>query len=183
MTIFFTADQHYGHRNVISHDTRPFRNVQEMEEVLIENHNSVVMKDDIVYNIGDFGWNPVACWGILPRLNGTQILILGNHDRHSQPWIQKYRDMGFAGVCKSLEIDLPDPFGKCLLAHYPLDHPDDSPEFKKYKTPIAMMADKKFLIHGHIHKHRQRRGNEINVGVPMWNYFPVSLSQLSVLIM
>ena len=39
---FFTSDTHFGHANIIRLCNRPFQNVEEMNEVLIENWNKVV---------------------------------------------------------------------------------------------------------------------------------------------
>ena len=52
--IFFTADTHWGHRNIIRYCQRPFADVEEMNEALITNWNSTVGKDDIVFHLGDF---------------------------------------------------------------------------------------------------------------------------------
>jgi calcineurin-like phosphoesterase family protein len=42
MTVFFTADTHFGYANVIRYDKRPFRDVTEMDEALIKNWNRAV---------------------------------------------------------------------------------------------------------------------------------------------
>ena len=46
--IFFTADTHFGHANVIKHDDRPFKTVEEMDKAIIDNWNSVVGDKDEV---------------------------------------------------------------------------------------------------------------------------------------
>jgi len=80
-SIFFTADTHWGHRNIIKYCHRPFADVEEMNEALIDNWNSVVGKDDIVFHLGDFAMGGSAEWSrFLERLNGKIYLILGNHD-------------------------------------------------------------------------------------------------------
>src|ERR1700693_5565544 len=84
MTIFFTSDQHFQHKKLLEvycRDTRPFKNIDHMTEGLIERHNAVVKDGDMVYNVGDFSMSEKFVPDILKRLNGTQILILGNHDR------------------------------------------------------------------------------------------------------
>ena len=52
--IYYTSDLHFGHRNVLKFDNRPFANVDEMDLVLIENWNNRVQPDDTVYILGDF---------------------------------------------------------------------------------------------------------------------------------
>lgn len=79
--VFLTSDLHFYHERIISLCNRPFDSVEEMNEKLIENWNSVVGKNDIVFNLGDFCWGGTTKWNsILERLNGHQYLILGNHD-------------------------------------------------------------------------------------------------------
>lgn len=79
---FFTSDTHFGHANIIRLCNRPFQNVEEMNEVLIENWNKVVSKDDTVFHLGDFAFGGSSVWNsIIPRLNGHINLIIGNHDR------------------------------------------------------------------------------------------------------
>lgn len=52
--IFYIADLHLQHSNVIKFDKRPFTNVEEMDDALISNWNAVVDKGDHVYHLGDF---------------------------------------------------------------------------------------------------------------------------------
>ena len=51
---FFTADEHYGHKNIITYCDRPFRTVYEMDGEIVKRHNEVVSEDDIVVHAGDF---------------------------------------------------------------------------------------------------------------------------------
>lgn len=76
--VFFTADTHFGHANVIRHSGRPFASIEEHDEALIENWNSVVTYKDTVYHLGDFAWrDALRYW---ERVNGSICLIRGNHE-------------------------------------------------------------------------------------------------------
>lgn len=78
--IFFTSDLHFGHQNILKFCNRPWKTTEEMDEALIKRWNSVVGKDDIVFNLGDFAFAPDRRWKeVLSRLNGHHYLILGNH--------------------------------------------------------------------------------------------------------
>ena len=55
--VYFTGDEHYGHRNVIKYCNRPFQDVDEMDREIIKRHNEVVGDDDTVYHLGDFTIN------------------------------------------------------------------------------------------------------------------------------
>ena len=84
MSIFLTSDLHFGHRNIIRLGKgRPFDNINEHDEALIKNWNSVVKPGDSVYVIGDFSIETTleTIEKPLRRLNGAKHLILGNHDR------------------------------------------------------------------------------------------------------
>nr|MCR5129617.1 metallophosphoesterase [Lachnospiraceae bacterium] len=78
----YIGDTHFGHRNVIGFDHRPFSTVEEMDEVMIRLWNGRVQPDDNVWFLGDFchksGKAPE--W-YLKRLAGRKHLILGNHDQ------------------------------------------------------------------------------------------------------
>ena len=47
--IYFTADTHFGHENVIRFCGRPYTTAAEMDEALIENWNSRVKGNDTVF--------------------------------------------------------------------------------------------------------------------------------------
>ena len=79
--VYFTSDTHFGHENIIKWCRRPYSSVEEMNEKLIENWNSVVGPDDIVFHLGDFAFGGSGLWKeVLSRLNGKKYLIIGNHD-------------------------------------------------------------------------------------------------------
>lgn len=81
--VWFTSDEHYGHKNIIKFCNRPFLDTDEMELALIAEHNRVVSKGDLVYHLGDMFWRttPVShAISILDRLNGNHYYILGNHE-------------------------------------------------------------------------------------------------------
>ena len=82
MNTFFTADTHFGHKNIIKYCNRPFASLDEMNETLIENWNKVVSLEDTVYILGDFAYcSKTSVEDFLKRLNGEKHLISGNHER------------------------------------------------------------------------------------------------------
>lgn len=100
---WFVSDLHLGHDNIIQYGKRPFANIDEMNEALIENWNRVVKPGDDVYFLGDFSYksreNTLA---LRQRLNGTVFFIEGNHDkaahqiRDTFAW---YKEVHKARVC------------------------------------------------------------------------------------
>lgn len=88
MSTFYISDTHFGHVNIIKYSKRPFHSVQEMNECMIENWNSIVKPSDNVFHLGDFSYLKYKdLKDLLYNLNGFKMLILGNHDKE----IMKYR--------------------------------------------------------------------------------------------
>ncbi len=81
MKEYVIADLHFGHKNIIKHEKRPFENIEEMDKNLIAMWNNIASKEDVIYILGDFSWyNGAKTSELLKRLNGRKILIIGNHD-------------------------------------------------------------------------------------------------------
>ena len=83
MKKFITADLHFGHANIMKFcpSTRKFRDVDHMNESMIQEWNATVGPEDEVFILGDVAFcNAHNAVKILTRLNGSKILIEGNHD-------------------------------------------------------------------------------------------------------
>ena len=106
---WFTSDTHYDHANIIKYSKRPFKNVDEMNETMIKNWNSVVKHEDTVFHLGDFAFcnDPGK---FFHRLNGNKILILGNHDK------QATKHLPWGSVHSYYELRLNGKF--IILCHY-----------------------------------------------------------------
>ena len=111
---YYIADTHFGHRNVIKFDSRPFGSMDEMEKIIISNWNNVVNDEDVVYVLGDFSWyKEEKTLEILDMLNGKKVLIMGNHDRISLDVAKK-----FSSRVTYLEIN--DGENRVVMSHYPM---------------------------------------------------------------
>ena len=84
---FFIADTHFGDKNIIKFENRPFRDVDEMNETMIKNWDETVEDEDTVFVVGDF-ISSEYYFNILTKLKGHIKLIVGNHDI---PFIEKYK--------------------------------------------------------------------------------------------
>ena len=79
--IWFTADTHFCHENIVKFSHRPFRDAAEMNDELIRRWNETVPEDGIVFHLGDFCQGNSSDWNnIMSQLHGKIYLILGNHD-------------------------------------------------------------------------------------------------------
>lgn len=111
----YIADWHYDHERVIHYDNRPFLNSAEMNAELVRRWNGAVNEDDTVYILGDMFWcGAEAAVNVLKQLNGTKILIKGNHDKCSDA---DFRSQ-FALIADYLEIK--DDGKSIVLCHYPI---------------------------------------------------------------
>jgi calcineurin-like phosphoesterase family protein len=155
MNIYFYADPHFNHGNIIKYCDRPFENVHLMNEHLIKEYNRIVQDDDIVYFLGDIGINKrgslVHC---IERLKGNKILIRGNHD---QCGYQTYIKMGFAAVLADATIKVGSRYIK--LTHLPV-------------------YDIGWNFCGHIHTNWKTDNKCINCGVDQWDFKPVVVQKL-----
>jgi calcineurin-like phosphoesterase family protein len=87
--IWLTADNHFGHTNILTYCSRLFVNVDEMDEALIESWNKYIKPDDTVYHLGDFTLGGAkAAERLFLRLNGI-IHVLGYRWHHDKRWIDK----------------------------------------------------------------------------------------------
>lgn len=196
MSRFFTADQHFGHANILKFQPenrvdgrgRPFKSVEHMGDCLVEYWNESIGDEDEVYCLGDFCFKQSVMQEIVPRLRGRKILICGNHDPFFKRVVngrieearQLAREIGFAELHMDLVIEMPG-IGKVRMHHFPYV-PADTSELKDYELrylhlrPVA--GDEKFLLHGHVHSEwREHRYTGLpwmmNVGVDLWGMRPV----------
>lgn len=118
--IFFTADLHLGHKNIINYCERPFDDVHKMNSQIIEQINNKVHYDDELYILGDFcfrGKNPID---YRSQINCSKVhIILGNHDKEQQfiEHLNQDNSVGFYSVNYVKEIIHCNQ--KIFLSHYP----------------------------------------------------------------
>ena len=81
--IWFTADSHFGHANIIKYSKRPFDSVHDHDRCLQRNWNKVVRSNHTVYHLGDFCFHNDP-EDVLKFLYGAKHLFIGNHDYHGK---------------------------------------------------------------------------------------------------
>jgi len=88
---YYIADLHFGHKNIILYDRRPFSDVEEMEREITDRWNRTVTRNDDVYVLGDFAYRqekPVRDY--VEALNGRIHLIYGNHDLRTDEYASAF---------------------------------------------------------------------------------------------
>ena len=182
MTRWFTSDWHLGHSRVIDLVPRPFGSVEEMNETILSNMESVIGPDDITLIVGDLGLGKRReTIPMVKRIPGRKILSSGNHDdtfqMHSKAAKARlqYIEWGLDDVVDGLELTLADGTD-VLVDHFPYkgDHQDYEDRYPEYRP----RDDGKWLIHGHVHELWRVNGRQINVGVDAWDFMPVSEDQI-----
>ena len=179
-TTWATSDSHYGHNNVIKYSNRPFADAEEMDEVLISNHNSVVKPTDTVIHLGDFAFSgPARIKEILNRLNGKYIFLPGNHD--NQFWKDRSLLDRFENAAQlreitkridgakfnmSMEVKYGDR-GLIVLQHYSM--------LTWNKSHHGSL-----MLHGHSHGllRYPKPMRMMDVGVDPQNYYPILLADV-----
>ena len=169
--VFFTADHHWGHAKIIEYSNRPYKDVHEMNEDLIQRWNSVVGKNDTVYHLGDIAFmhrdSPQRTRDILNRLNGDIYYVLGNHDKQINlisgrfEWIKEKPEIAI--------YDEDAHGGKqfITLCHY---------AFRVWHCSHHGA----WMLYGHSHGSLEEdpKSLSFDVGVDCWDYTPVSYEQV-----
>lgn len=177
--IWIISDTHFNHKNILTFRdsatgelVRNFKDVEEMNEHMIERWNSVVKQGDIVYHLGDVMFGDKEEFKKLwPRLIGSKRLLLGNHDDG--------KFLGSGGFFQKIGLWRMFPEFGLMLSHTPqhtssllrLTNPNG-----KYPDDCEMLLN----VHGHIHQNKSPDGPYKNVSVEAINYTPVNIEELRV---
>ena len=153
---YFIADTHFNHENIIKYCNRPFKNSKEMNEYIANKWNSVVTKGDIVYHLGDVGFGSTEeLKELVGRLNGTKILIRGNHDY--KRGINGWKKVGFSEVYKKKLV-----LGNLILTHEPIEVEEN------YINVFGQ-------IHNKLLDERFNKNNHICVSCDVIDYTPIKI--------
>lgn len=169
MTIHFTSDTHFNHRRVIGYSSRPFHDVHEMNEHLIQNWNRCVQPGDDIYHLGDFAFGSIGNFdALLSRLNGNIHVILGNHDKV----IEKNR----AHLLEKGKI-------KSIQHHYELKHDGQVFVLYHYGCRVWHWSYRGTIhLYGHSHGRLPPFGRSMDVGVDSTvitsEYRPISIKEV-----
>lgn len=154
MKTFFIADTHFGQKNIIAYENRPFDSVKEMDQILVQNWNKIVDDNDQIFHLGDVGNLEFIC-----KLKGKKFLVKGNHDTLEDHF---YINAGFLKV-----YDFPIIYQDFwILSHCPL--------YVNQNMPYAN-------IFGHVHNNpifKTVSPQSYCVSVERISYFPIDFNQI-----
>jgi len=166
--VFVTSDTHFAHKNICRgvtewrlpdgsvplSQTRDFNTIEQMNETIVNNINSVVGQDDVLIHLGDFSFGGFEnIQKFRDRILCKEIhLILGNHDTSIEKNRENVQEL-FTSV--SHYTKLMYKFKTFVLFHYPV-------------TSWDGLNKGHIQLHGHVHlptNLRFGKGKKMDVGM------------------
>lgn len=184
MSVFFISDHHLGDKDILSYNNydgnpmRNFKNLDEMHNFIISEHNKVVKPSDKVFFLGDVVIDSKYFY-LLNELNGKKRLILGNHDTFTKSKkINLGNEIFFTNEYQKYFEDVlsykvfPNNF---ICSHVPLS----IASFKKFK----------YNVHGHLHNSVVKIEDSFiedyryfNVSCERLNFTPISYDEINMIL-
>lgn len=163
MTVWFTADTHFGHTNIIKYCNRPFQSSEEMDETILERFNSVIKPGDVLYHLGDICWSSYNLGKFFGRLNTQEVhVIRGNHDNKHGSEYSRFRS--FQDL-KSVSTGVNGTLENFILFHYPM---------RTWKSK----GRGGYHLYGHVHGRMAGIDRSMDVGVDTNNFYPYAAEEV-----
>lgn len=174
--VLVTSDHHFGHKNILRFE--PIRaTIMENsgwlgnhDDFMIDDWNKNVGPDDLVIHLGDLAFKGLD--EFIYKLNGTILLVLGNHDRKPQTYL-RFPDLYVVESYWNLDAPAASRYhvfgtdklfsgfekNNIVFTHYPLYSIDAydlrNPHITERITVLQKLSGipgtKKLNIHGHRH--------------------------------
>jgi calcineurin-like phosphoesterase family protein len=160
VSLFFTSDHHFGHGGARGLFKRPFAATAEMDAAMVARWNETVGPDDEVWHLGDFAVRQSAArmGELLDALAGAKHLVVGNNDGKATTALRQW-----ASVQHYAELEADGTW--LILCHYPL----------RTWNRIGRGA---LNLHGHSHGRLAPLPRQVDVGVDLWDFRPITLRQI-----
>lgn len=192
--LYFTSDLHLGHENIIALCNRPFTSIEEMDNIIIDNWNSVITKDDTIFVLGDFSWRigDSQIKHYISQLSGNIIFIKGNHDKNEDAFSSSKFYDGFVNIKVKDDNDDTKALGGyqyITLCHYPMlswyqSHRGAWQLFGHWHTlpdqkPMRRVQDNEseYIKEEYLYMDRLRNFH-YDVGVDQNKYYPISYNEI-----
>lgn len=174
--ILYTSDVHFHHQKVAGN--RGFETPEEHDAVIIQNWNSAVRRDDIVWVLGDFAMIWAGVHEKLCALNGRKVLVTGNHDimwgQHRDGWKSMGKWIG-EGKFEAILGYGRRKVGRreFLMSHFPYTGDGKHSEVDRH-TQFRLRDEGMWLLHGHTHSSEKLSAHprQVHVGMDAWGLAP-----------
>lgn len=164
--LWLTADEHYHHRRILQYQKRPFSTVEEMNDRLIEAHNSVVGDEDVVIHVGDFSFGKAEDFArVAERLAGAHFFMDGSHDRSMREFFAEGHGEGSQRLFllpKLFEFTFQKT--KVVLCHYAMEN-----------WWASHYGRSSVHFHGHSHGRFCSAKQAVDIGVDTNNFLPYQI--------
>lgn len=170
--IYFTADLHLNHSNIIDYCNRPFNNIKEMNDTLIYQWNKIVKPIDTVIHNGDFSFGNRTKW--MKKLNGNIVFVKGNHDGDSLTKIKSLvlRTGGWDIFLNHFPQNVNFNYQYNFVAHIHQHWKFRSKSIYKENNKIESWEDDNYMEYSEI------TTSMINIGVDVWDFKPISIREI-----
>ena len=158
--LFFTADLHFGHANIIKYTKRPWKTVGEMDAALVANWNARIGHGDLVVVAGDFVMDSRRVCEYVEQLQGEIIYVLGDH---GVVLPGKKGSECFRSVHHTLHLSMPDDYPDIIVNHWAMRR-------------WPKMHHGSWHLFGHSHGTMEPYGRSFDCGVDSFKeiYAPIS---------
>ena len=113
---YVTSDTWFGREQILQIANRKdFKDIKDMNNSLVKLWNKTVKKDDVVFHLGNFAWDPHTAETMLRKLNGKIYFLLGPSD---EALLDVYEEFKSAVILEDQILTL--PMHDVVLCHYPL---------------------------------------------------------------
>lgn len=162
--IWFCADLHLGHKNILKLCNRPFKTIEEHDSYIINRYNELISDDTTIYILGDICWNQSYenYKNIFTQLKGKKYVVLGNHD-NKQNLIRCKKDGLICDLFENKTIQIDNI--RIFLAHFP------------YREWNGFYKGA-YHFYGHCHGILDDFYQSTDVGIDCWEYEPVSFEEV-----
>ena len=163
---YFTGDPHFFHKFMM--ETRGYASLEEMHEDFIDRWNKEVHPGSATYILGDVAIKQGSVTAdeidmVLSRLNGTKLLVLGNHDLQNWKFFKDVYEKRFAKIEDIMYIK--ENGQKVFLSHY------------AHRTWRASIHGS-WHLYAHSHGNMEPYGKSFDVGFDVFRR-PISFDEVT----
>jgi calcineurin-like phosphoesterase family protein len=165
MATFIIANCQFGRSGVIRPNNRPFGNVQDMNDEMVQRWNAVVKPEDTVIHLGNFAWDPTTAEEMFEDLNFNQLLLLPAE--HDSAILELQAAGGLPTNVKVVNYIFEQNNLNATFSYWPM-----------LEWPSKSKGG--YLFHGYYNKKYKsdHKKKMINMATEFWNYTPQNINSI-----